>query len=318
MRIIKPSIEILPQENNLFGIYRQIERAGRTCYKSEDKITDDSAEKFVSMLINRGHTAMLEHGTIYLFTDHNTASNYYHNKYSIVNKHYDTNISKYKESYITTNYRVIVENGWLDDLEYICKPTQFHEKRISVKFITDRGISHELVRHRVFSYAQESTRYVSYNKEKHGATCTFIIPEWIKDLPEGSYNILEDNYIIELPKTNDEDETIMTFQSFIDKYGGGVFAWLNGIQETEVRYMELTNFGWQAQQARNILPNSLKTEIIMTGFESDWKGLIMETMNPISGENVAIKKGFKFLRTDITAHPQMRELAIPLCETLGL
>ena len=172
MKLIKPSFEILNQQYGLEGIYKQIEVVGRTCYKSEDKITEDSAKGFVDRMIKSGHGAMLEHGTVYLEFHvkdpsiigeeeyHNQQgflnkliNKYVDNKYSIVkvNHYYDT-------AFITTNYRVLVENNWLDDLKYLCEPTSFHEKRICVRFICDRGISHEFVRHRVFSFAQESTR----------------------------------------------------------------------------------------------------------------------------------------------------------------
>lgn len=162
MRLIKPSIEILEQGSGIQGIYKQIEKAGRTCYKSENLITEDSAEKFVNMIKDRQHTAMLEHGTVYLniedyFTDiKKVIPKYQSNKYSV------TKIEPLgrsgRQAYITTNYRVLIENNWLDDLQYQCEPTKYHEKRITVKFICDRGISHEFVRHRVFSFAQESTR----------------------------------------------------------------------------------------------------------------------------------------------------------------
>lgn len=162
MRLIKPSIEILEQGSGIQGIYKQIEKAGRTCYKSENLITEDSAEKFVNMIKDRQHTAMLEHGTVYLniedyFTDiKKVIPKYQSNKYSV------TKIGPLgrsgRQAYITTNYRVLIKNNWLDDLQYQCEPTKYHEKRITVKFICDRGISHEFVRHRVFSFAQESTR----------------------------------------------------------------------------------------------------------------------------------------------------------------
>lgn len=132
------------------------------CYKSEDHITEDSAEKFVNMIKDRQHTAMLEHGTVYLYIHKDHAYNvigdnwvteqYLSNSYSVIN------IDSYGNYHITTNYRVLYENDWLDDLKYLCEPTEYHEKRITVKFICDRGVSHEFVRHRVFSFAQESTR----------------------------------------------------------------------------------------------------------------------------------------------------------------
>ena len=157
MKLIKPSFEILESQ----GYLKDIEIAGRTCYKSEDKITNTSAKEFVDRMIKSGHGAMLEHGTVYLTHPiENSGSplylgigtKYRENKYSKVN--YDN----WGTRYITTNYRVIIENDWLDDLQYLCEPTEHHEKRTAVKFICDRGISHEFVRHRIFSFAQESTR----------------------------------------------------------------------------------------------------------------------------------------------------------------
>ena len=180
MKLIKPSYEILPQSPGLDEVYKQIEIAGRTCYKSEDKITLDSAKGFVERMIKSGHGAMLEHGTVYLTIyphDAITGYKYRNNKYS---KYFERRIREEPTpevtKYVTTNYRVLVENSWLDDLKYICEPTEFHEKRITVKFICDRGVSHEFVRHRVFSFAQESTRYCNYSKEKFGNELTFILP----------------------------------------------------------------------------------------------------------------------------------------------
>jgi thymidylate synthase (FAD) len=172
MKLIKPYFEIIEQEPGLEGIYKQIELAGRTCYKSEDKITPDSAKGFVDRMIKSGHGAMLEHGTIYLKADSEFINPYIHpedgeeEEYNDLFKYGDNNYSVCHEQrsvngntiYVTTNLRVLVENDWLDDLKYICEPTEYHEKRVTVRFICDRGVSHEFVRHRVFSFAQESTR----------------------------------------------------------------------------------------------------------------------------------------------------------------
>ena len=163
MRLVKPSYSIIEQPPGLEGVYKMVEIAGRTCYKSENNITEDSAKAFVDRMIKSGHGAMLEHGTVYLDILWNVTSaafslqlklkvlNYDNNKYSRV-------VDVGNHSYITTNLRVLVENGWLDDLKYICEPTEHHIKRVSVRFICDRGVSHEFVRHRVMSFAQESTR----------------------------------------------------------------------------------------------------------------------------------------------------------------
>ena len=165
MKLIKQSFEILDQQCGLEGIYKQIEISGRTCYKSEDKITEDSAKEFVDRMIKSGHGAMLEHGTVYLAipisewkcTD-DYRDSYISNPYSNVNDSLVDWENNEGTVYITTNLRVLVENGWLDDLQYICEPTEYHEKRITVKFTTDQGILREFTRHRVFSFAVESTR----------------------------------------------------------------------------------------------------------------------------------------------------------------
>lgn len=118
MKLIKPSFEILEQEPGIQGIYKQIERAGRTCYKSEDRITEDSAEKFVNMIKDRQHTAMLEHGTVYLKDIYDVSAigswrssiggKYSSNKYSVVNT---DRMCDFQGIYVTTNFRVLVENN---------------------------------------------------------------------------------------------------------------------------------------------------------------------------------------------------------------
>lgn len=159
MRLIKPSFEIIEQKPGVDGLLQHIERCGRTCYKSEDKITEDSAEKFVNMLVNRGHTAMVEHGTVYLTFSMSSRLEYFKyctNKYSEAISEGEAEKGTWV-GYVTTNYRVLLQNDWLDDLQYLTESTK-HIRRITVKFICDRGVSHEFVRHRVFSFAQESTR----------------------------------------------------------------------------------------------------------------------------------------------------------------
>lgn len=151
MKLIKPNVEIIEQQPGLDGIYKQIELAGRTCYKSEDKITEDSAKDFVDRMIKSGHGAMLEHGTVYLKlpTGLQLSDKYEKNKHSVITL--TPGIDPYWA--VTTNYRVLVENNWLDDLQYICEPTEYHEKRIAVKWTCDRGILAEFTRHNIFCVA---------------------------------------------------------------------------------------------------------------------------------------------------------------------
>lgn len=155
MRFVKSSFEILVQGFGINGIYKQIEKAGRLSYKSEDKIMDGSAEKFVDMLIKRGHTSVLEHGTVYLRIPKsesygNAMTKYLVNPYSVVKDNEN-------DYFITTNYRVLINGefgiNWLDDIKYLCSPTEFHAKRISVKFVLPISISREFVRHKILCVA---------------------------------------------------------------------------------------------------------------------------------------------------------------------
>lgn len=287
MKLIKPSFEIWEQEPSLEGVFKQIERAGRVCYKSEDKIAEGTAKAFVDRMIASDHGAMLEHGTVYLKCKtevinmcihpedgeeeyFNELEKYEYNSYSVTN-------DDGEYLYVTTNLRVLVENDWLDDLQYQCEPTEYHEKRITVKFICDRGVSHEFVRHRVFSFAQESTRYCNYSRDKFGNECTFIIPPWT-EFKEGNYPISWDGLY-------GSCNTLVEYDSW--------FFWHLALAERD--YFKLLEKGWIAQQARAVLPNSLKTELVMTGTIEQWKGF------------------FK-LRDASSAHPQAYELAHPLHE----
>jgi thymidylate synthase (FAD) len=191
MKLIESSVEILPQGEGLLGAYKQCEIAGRTAYKSLDKMTNDSAKRFVEAMCKSNHGAVLEHGTIYLHFSYcspvhdnnymklvNIRMFYERDPYSKVvirtEDHYKIDV------YITTNCRVIFENDRNDDLQYLCEPTKHHEKRITARFICSRGVSHEAVRHRKFSFLQESQRYCMYSKERMGGEITYIIREWIK------------------------------------------------------------------------------------------------------------------------------------------
>ena len=302
MKLIKPSYSIIKQECGLNGIYKQIELAGRTCYKSENNITEYSAKAFVDRMIKSGHGAMLEHGTVYLAIPMTTyapdAVNIYHdNPYSKVN---ECNEFIFTDKYgdkvaawcVTTNFRVLVENDCLEDLEFLCEPTEYHEKRVTVRFICDRGVSHEFVRHRVFSFAQESTRYCNYSKDKFGNEVTFILPPWLDENSPNLHKCAQ--------ASDDWGECLSEYYYKITEFGAkeGMYvdthkAFATALFHAEKLYFSLLDNGWKAQEARAVLPNSLKTELVMTGFIDDWKH-------------------FFFLRDAAAAHPQARELAKPL------
>ena len=334
MKIIPSSVQILDNDWSIKGIFRAIERAGRTCYKSvgtryfrllegpknslesnlikqaqsdvrvvckkgadfdpayylsipnkfigdylnieqfDEETFEDSpyyenltAEDFVNMLMKSGHGAMLEHGTVYLDCPETIFWKYNSNKFSKViavdtgetigKGIYTSSIYKY---YVTTNLRVLVENDWLDDLKYVCEPTEYHAKRVMVRFICDRITSQSIVRHRTMSFAQESTRYCNYSKDKFGHELVFIEPSW------------------EFP-TSDTVNVRERFEAMLN--------------EAEANYMELIALGCKPQEARSVLLSSIKTEIIVTGFIDDWKH-------------------FFELRCDNAAHPDIRKLALDL------
>ena len=194
MRIINAGYEILtPIRGDELQL---IEKAGRTCYKSEDKITDESAKKFVVGLINRNHEAMLEHSFL------------------------------------------------------------------SIRFICDRGVSHELVRHRLASFAQESTRYCNYSQDKFGNELTFIKPCFFDDI----------------------------------KYQ----RWLSAMADAQCAYFDLLNSGASPQEARSVLPNSIKTEVVMSTNYREWRHFFK----------------LRAARATGPAHPQMEEITRPLLEEL--
>jgi thymidylate synthase (FAD) len=197
MKIIEP-YHVIETPINGEEILKHIELVGRVCYKSEDKITEESAKKFVADLIKRGHEAVIEH------------------------------------------------------------------YNITVRFVCDRGVSHEIVRHRIASYAQESTRYVNYSKDKFGNELTFILPCFWDE--EG---VDDDRYDL----------------------------WKQTCLLAEKNYLKLIKIGATPQEARSVLPNSLKTEIMVT-------------------MNLRELRHFLKLRTAKAAHPQMKEITIPLLAEL--
>lgn len=266
MKLIKPSVEILEQGPGMQGIYDMIEICGKTSYKSTVK-GGEEAEKFVSARTNDGHFAVLEFGTVYL----KVPPVLNHQKYE---KNPYSKVRKYEGFYyITTNYRVIIENGWEKDLQWMCEPTDMHYKRYTARFITDRGVTHEIVRHRVFSFCQESTRYCNYSKDKFGDELTIVIPPWCNLIEGNSYDMTTAKMCGEAEGISQQDQRFIMAMCFAEEI-----------------YMEHLKDGWTPQQARQVLPNALKTEICVCGFEDAWQH-------------------FFELRCSPHAHPSMQEVA---------
>ena len=281
MKLIKPSFEIIePTGYTIDDIYKSIELAGRVSHKSEHNIKEGSAKDFVGRMLNMKHLATCEFGAVYLYIDYHNPSfgkiidKYNNNKYSkcIIDDLFPN------KAYISTNYRVLVENSWLDDLKYLCEPTEYHEKRYTVKFICDRGILAEFTRHRKFSFMAESTRYCNYSKDKFNNELTFIQPIWTYHQEDGDYGTLGN---LKRKNAGNKDGTF--------------FEFIKSLQYAELYYFRLLKEGWKPEQARAILPNSLKTELYMCGFAEDWENF------------------FK-LRCAPNAHPQAQELANPLMD----
>lgn len=299
MKIIQPSFSIIDQDFGIDGIFRQIELAGRTCYRSEDRITETSAKVFVERMIASGHTAMLEHGTVYLAMPMETIlpieangwGKYMKNPYSkggIV-----CSVNGEKRVAVTTNYRVLVENKWLDDLQFICNPTIYHARRITVLFHTQVAISREFNRHRVNSIAESSTRYCNYSKDKFGNEITVNLPSWIEPAaitPDAMDKAVMQNMLLELANTWGNAEVKFPKEFTALDY------WLLANTMAEYCYMGLIQQGWTAQQARTILPLDTNTDLVHTAFVEDWQHFF----------------DLRALGTTGKPHPDASCLAIPL------
>lgn len=298
MKIISPNVELIRQEPGLEGIFKQIELAGRTCYKSEDKIDKYSAKMFVERMIESKHYAMLEHGTVYLtlVINNKTRNNevhypwYYNNAIAryeelfgyiqylfISNKYSVVKLSQNKDytettMCITTNYRVIVENGWQGIMEeFLSEPTINHERRISLKFTTNIGVTRESNRHRTLinpfesSIAEESTRYCNYTKDKFGNEITVCKPAWFTNDDVEYINKFDESEWIEymLSKFDTKNPDFLNFNG-LDWYSMSItFA--------QIAYRNLIKLGWKPQQAREVLPLTTKSEVVYTAFAHDWK-----------------------------------------------
>ena len=272
------------------GIYRQVERAGRVCYKSEDHCTAESARPFVERMIKSQHTAMLEHATVYLlYRDGETASaeqggdaageawqRYERNKFSKVSTVDGCH-------YVTTNLRVLAENQWLADLDHLTEPLAHHERRVTVHFTTQIATTREFNRHRANSMAEQSTRYCNYSKDKFGNEISINIPEWVRALSVEEPVQID---FLELAKKVTEGQA--------DDYENWLFANL----AAERAYMNLIALSRKPQEARAILPLDTNTELIHTAFVSDWKHFFDLRAQGTTG----------------APHPDAKVLALPLYE----
>ena len=285
MQLIKQSFEFINQTDfSLVGIKKHIERCARVSYKSENKITDTSYEKFVNMLESRGHDRPLEFGTVYLSRTSQKEDNmewldkYAYNpwsKFSFGNGSTRINGELRNTVYVTTNYRVIKEHHLEDDLQYLCEPTEYHHKRYTVHMILDRGVMDEFRTHVGLSHLAESTRYCNYSKDKFGNELTFIDPCW------------------EIRTANERITPEGTHMS------SDSLEFLTALNEAEDHYLSLLAKGWTPQQARSVLPLGIKSELISCGFEDAWANF-MRRRSPKYG--------------DPGAHPMAAEIADKLCE----
>lgn len=291
MKLIKQSFEILEQKDfTIKGIKQFVERCARVSYKSEDKMTDTSYEKFVGMLESRDHARPLEFGTVHLkmnVSDFNKIrSTLCLNKiynYQWIKHYYVGDVT-----YVTTNYRY-----YLNILEIFPKVEQFfteedneyYPKRYTVHMILDRGVMDEFRTHVGLSHLAESTRYCNYSKDKFNNELTFIIPCWM-DIPEGSIDL--GNYDKTSARYNDGNIHIIDNKP---PYVGVDF--IRSLCEAEYSYLSIVRNGWTPQQAREVLPLAVKSELISCGFEDAWKN-------------------FFYRRDAKDAHPMAREIAKPM------
>ena len=279
MKLIKQSFEILEQKDfTIKGIKQFVERCARVSYKSEDKMTDTSYEKFVGMLESRDHARPLEFGTVHIKLSNaqfeclqtllmDKVYNDYWIKYNIIDTEDEDNC------YITTNYRYYMElcrydRGVSEYLDPSDNP--LYPRRYTVHMILDRGVMDEFRTHVGLSHLAESTRYCNYSKDKFNNEVTFVIPSQCNSLIEGS------------------EQEYSPFE-----INGDEVEFMNALQNAQNSYLSLLKMGWTPQQARSVLPLGIKSELISCGFEDAWKN-------------------FFYRRDAPDAHPMAQEIAKPM------
>ena len=283
MKLIRQDFNIVNQKGfSIKDIKKHIEYCARISYKSQDRITDDSYEKFVNMLEKRDHSRPLEFGTVHLKTPGSNFNNFV--GFCISKGFWDSCWIKYnidresedKMVYITTNYRYYKRlkslkslYGYINVEEFFTEEdNEYYPKRYTVHFITSRGIMDEFRTHIGLSHLAESSRYCSYDKNRFGNELTFIIPNWVNT---------------NCPNKEQEGPSIASIE------------WSTAMLDAEASYMNLIKMGCTAQEAREVLPLAVKSELISCGFEDAWSN-------------------FFYRRCANDAHPMAREIAIPLQE----
>lgn len=278
MKLIRQDFNIVNQKGfSIKDIKKHIEYCARISYKSQDRITDTSYEKFVGMLESRGHDRPLEFGTVHLKMPWKTFNNFV--GFCVSKGFWDSCWIKYnidresedKMVYITTNYRYYKKlgtlkplYGYIDIEEFFTEEdNKFYPKRYTVHFITSRGIMDEFRTHVGLSHLAESSRYCSYDKNRFGNELTFIIPNWVNT---------------NCPNKEQEGPLVASIE------------WSTTMLDAEASYMNLIKMGCTAQEAREVLPLAIKSELISCGFEDAWKN-------------------FFYRRCAKDAHPMAREIA---------
>lgn len=297
MKLIKQSFQFVNQKGfTLKDIYKHIEYCARISYKSQDKITDTSYEKFVNMLESREHDRPLEFGTVHLKMPYYIYSTVIDTLtyLDMFNQAWVKVTYENGNMYVTTNYRyyLAIKKVYPDIDEYFTEEdNKYYPKRYTVHMILDRGVMDEFRTHVGLSHLAESTRYCNYSKDKFGNELTFIKPCWL-NVPEGKYN-----HCIMVSKNSPDIRVECVGSDEIGKYYNieedeGLF--LNGLIQSELTYLNLiNNKKWTPQQARSVLPLGIKSELISCGFEDSWENF--------------------FKRRDAPdAHPMAQEIANPM------
>ena len=276
MKLIKQSFKFVNQKGfTLKDIYKHIEYCARISYKSQDKITDTSYEKFVNMLESRGHDRPLEFGTVHLKMILPDFQGFMNSLLTlgILNDIWIKSTYVGDIIYITTNYRYYLDiTKHLPNVrEYFTEEdNEYYPKRYTIHMILDRGVMDEFRTHVGLSHLAESTRYCNYSKDKFNNEVTFVIPSWCNSLVE---------------------ESKQEYSPF--EINGDEVEFMNALQNAQNSYLSLLKMGWTPQQARSVLPLGIKSELISCGFEDAWKN-------------------FFYRRDAKDAHPMAREIAKPM------